>query len=78
MNTTNNKVKVVYGINEESLASFVGKSVQQVLDSINQTKMFSIPSEPKVYVNEEEVNKSFVLSAGDIMEIVKKSGEKGY
>lgn len=78
MNTTNNKVKVVYGINEESLASFVGKSVQQVLDSINQTKMFSIPSEPKVYVNEEEVDKSFVLSAGDIMEIVKKSGEKGY
>ncbi len=69
-------VDVIYGTNEESLNTLENKTVREALEIIGN--LFSLPSNPDFYVNDEQEDSIYVLEDGDVLEIIRAAGQKGY
>ncbi len=69
------RAKVVYGSYDEASDLFVGQTVAQVRHA--RKGAWSIPADAKAYRGREAVADSYVLRRGDVVEFIRRQGDKG-
>lgn len=69
------RAKVVYGSYDEISDQFVGWTVAQV--RFARAAAWSIPDDAKAYRGREVVNEDYVIARGDLVEFIRKQGDKG-
>lgn len=71
-------VRVLFGPHEDEISPLVGKTVGEAMRWLKDAEYFeNLPADPVVVVNGDRADFDDYLDAGDILEIQKKSGEKG-
>jgi hypothetical protein len=69
------RAKVVYGSYDEASDLFVNQTVKQVRHA--RGAAWSIPSDAKAYRGREQVSEDYQLKRGDVIEFIRRQGDKG-
>lgn len=69
------KIKVVCGANSQEMDNLEGKTVADVKQGFKE--VLNIPDDAQAIISGDNVENSYALRAGDVLEFVKPSGTKG-
>lgn len=69
------KIKVVCGANQQEFDNLEGKTVSEVRQAL--ADVLNIPADAQAIISGDNVEVTYQLRPGDVLEFIKKSGEKG-
>jgi hypothetical protein len=75
MPASTGKVSVTYGGFSDSDALFVGQTVASIRSA--RKDEWNIPADSRAYKGKEQLDETYVVRAGDVIEFHRRMGEKG-